>query len=167
MMIMSGRIVVGLDDSPSSHAALAWAATQARLTNQSLHAVAVLDWAVDARSYNYTWNVLADVGGDLGSEIAAAKSRLQDTFDAIDPEPNWSLELINAPQAGHALVKFAADADLLVVGTRGHTGIDRFVGSVSHYCVSHAHCPVITVPAQAKPHAATGGATAGQSAANE
>jgi hypothetical protein len=36
---------------------------------------------------------------------------------------------------------------MLVVGTREHTGVRRLVGgSVSHYCLSHASCPVVAVP---------------------
>jgi hypothetical protein len=39
-------------------------------------------------------------------------------------------------------------AALLVVGTQEHAGIGRLVsGSVSHYCLSHAQCPVVAVPA--------------------
>ena len=37
---------------------------------------------------------------------------------------------------------------LLVVGTKEHVGISRIVaGSISHYCLSHAQCPVVAVPA--------------------
>jgi nucleotide-binding universal stress UspA family protein len=40
------------------------------------------------------------------------------------------------------------EADLLVVGTGDHVGLGRLlVGSVSHYCLSHAKCPVVAVPA--------------------
>jgi hypothetical protein len=36
-----------------------------------------------------------------------------------------------------------------VVGTREHTGWGRVLGgSVSHYCLSHAHCPVVAVPVE-------------------
>jgi len=41
---MKGEIVVGLDDSPSSRAALDWAAAQARSVGAVLRAVHVLDW---------------------------------------------------------------------------------------------------------------------------
>jgi len=41
------------------------------------------------------------------------------------------------------------EADLIVMGTRGHTGIRRMIeGSISDFVVHHAHCPVMTVRAE-------------------
>ena len=40
------------------------------------------------------------------------------------------------------------EADLIVMGTRGHTGVRRAIeGSISDLVVHHAHCPVMTVRA--------------------
>ncbi|MCC3770278.1 universal stress protein [Streptomyces sp. UNOC14_S4] len=50
--------------------------------------------------------------------------------------------------AGRALVAHAHhDTDLLVMGEGGHGALHRFLhGSVSRYCLRHAHCPVLVVP---------------------
>ncbi len=55
--------------------------------------------------------------------------------------------------ARSVLIDASKDADLLVVGRRGHGGfVGLLVGSVSSACVAHAHCPVLVVHAPAKDH---------------
>jgi nucleotide-binding universal stress UspA family protein len=45
------------------------------------------------------------------------------------------------------LIEESKNADMLVVGRRGHGGFGSLqVGSVSSACVAHAHCPVLVVP---------------------
>jgi hypothetical protein len=52
-----------------------------------------------------------------------------------------------------------------VLGTREHTGLRRaVVGSVSHYCLSHAVPPVVAVPADLEPTAAAGSGHGGMTA---
>ena len=45
------------------------------------------------------------------------------------------------------LLKAAADADMIVVGSRGAGGYKKLLlGSVSSYAVHHGHCPVVVIP---------------------
>ena len=51
--------------------------------------------------------------------------------------------LINGHPAP-VLVEASKGADLLVVGSRGHGEfVGMLIGSVSEYCVTNAHCPVL------------------------
>lgn len=53
---------------------------------------------------------------------------------------------LSEAEAGPALVKLSTEADLLVVGSRGHGVIrELLLGSVGTYCAQHAHCPVVIV----------------------
>jgi nucleotide-binding universal stress UspA family protein len=139
-------IVVGVDLSPSARAALSWAAEQARRTGQTLRAVhavdvsPVFDLPLGTSGVTPAMNV-AEIDTGYREAIAAV-------FDSIRPEPGWQLKFISG-HAGLGLVAESVGAALLVVGTREHVGIGRVVfGSVSHYCLSHAQCPVVAVPAE-------------------
>ena len=146
-----GDIVVGIDDSPSSAAALDWAAKAARSTGDRLRAVHVLSaptsspliWANSFPTMAYVAEI---------PEPDLAKETMTAMFGAVAPEPSWTLEFRHGP-TGHELVKASAGARLLVVGTREHVGLGRLInGSVSHYCLTHAPCPVAAVPPSPRLH---------------
>ena len=144
---MRHEIVVGLDKSPSGQAALKWAAEQASL-GTGLRAVHVLDWPYGLSSIgfpapmNYLDMRREEIEDSYREAIAAV-------FEAVSPLPNWILQFASG-DTGHILVEQSQDARLLVVGTREHAGLRRLLsGSVSHYRLSHAACPVVAVPAPA------------------
>lgn len=139
------EIVVGLDVSQASHGALAWAANQARSTGAELRAVhALLDSAAMFASVGQM-SVPSSLAGDDRVEHAY-RDAVTAVWETVQPEPNWRLEFYNADPCG-LLVAQSTHADLLVIGTREHVGWGRILnGSVSHYCLSHATCPVVAVP---------------------
>ena len=56
--------------------------------------------------------------------------------------------ITNASSAAEGILNYAkeADADLIIIGTKGMTGIEKFLmGSVASKVISHAHCPVLAV----------------------
>jgi nucleotide-binding universal stress UspA family protein len=145
------EIIVGLDDSPSSRAALQWAAQQSLQAGTLLRAIHVLDLPYGMSSVGWE-----DIPRLTQKEIESAyRTRITKVFEHIDPQPDWSMEFVRG-DAGPVLVRESKDAQLLVVGTRDHVGLGRlFAGSISHYCVSHASCPVVAVPADKSTAAGT------------
>ena len=144
-MAKPGRIVVGLDGSPAAAAALRWAAEQSRLTGLRLHVVHT--WQVSALGA-----AAAAAGAPPLLSAAIADARARATHWAReglrdDAEVHWYLDIAEG-SPGPVLVARSRGARLLVLGTQEHTGLHRAVpGSVSHYCLTHAHAPVVAVPA--------------------
>lgn len=138
------EIVVGLDLSVTAQAALAWAAEQARLTGQRVRAIhAMASPATYMASGGY-----APLEVPFESVEDSYREAIKSVFAAVRPEKGWELQFM-PNDAGPVLVAESRSASMLVIGTREHTGLGRFiVGSVSHYCLTHAHCPVLAVPVE-------------------
>jgi len=136
------EIVVGLDDSPAAAAALRWAAEQARLTGRPLRVV----HAWELTSFEQAAGSTQFVEAALADARARATRWVLDALGANAAEVRWSLDIVEGGP-GPALVERSRDANLLALGTGEHTGIRRTIlGSVSHYCLSHAVAPVVAVP---------------------
>jgi nucleotide-binding universal stress UspA family protein len=135
-----GRVVVGTDGSPRSGQAVEFAFLQAQERGVGLIAVhgrpspAIY---VDMPS-SEKWKLAEKQDRASLSEFLAPWRRRYSTVDVV--------EKCVLGNASAALVDESADADLLVVGSRGRGGFSGLVlGSVSHACLHHAHCPVAVV----------------------
>lgn len=56
--------------------------------------------------------------------------------------------VINKSSAAEGIIDYAkeAGADLIIIGTKGLTGVERFLmGGVASSVIGHAHCPVLAV----------------------
>jgi nucleotide-binding universal stress UspA family protein len=138
-------IVVGIDSSPSAWAAVTWAASYARRTGARLRAIHVLERPE-------SWDVYTTPGlpplvypdADALDPVWTAGSR--EVFAKLSPEHAWTLQFAQG-HPGQVMVGASRGAAMLVLGTREHRGLDRLLnGSVSHYCINHAGCPVVVVP---------------------
>lgn len=135
------RIVVGIDGSAGSIAALEWATRQAELTGSALEVVMTWDWpAAFGIAFSYVpsdYKPSDDAQGILDSALEGARKA----------HPDVSMHSIVVE--GHpapVLVKASRGADLLVVGSRGHGEFaGMLLGSVSEHCVTNAHCPVLVL----------------------
>jgi len=139
---MSGqehRIVVGVDGSDSSKAALRWAIRQAKLTGASVDAVTA--WRYPA---GYGWT---PVGSELDFESDAKRALTEALGEVSGLDPDVPVRpLVAEGNTAEVLLRTAKGADLLVIGSRGHGGLtSALIGSVSLNCVLHAHCPVLVL----------------------
>jgi nucleotide-binding universal stress UspA family protein len=129
-----GTIVVGIDGSEDGQRALAWALDEARRRGADLLVVHV--WEYSAAIYAVPLDA-----EDNASKVLSAGLAEADTHDV-----QVRTRLVEGRPV-HTLVREAEGADLLVVGSRGHSGMAAVVlGSVSTGCVHHATCPVVVVP---------------------
>ena len=143
-----GRIVVGVDGSAGSGAALDWAVSEAQLRDVPVHAV--MTWQ-EPQFYGAAgigalgMNPSEDMARKLSTATTRAVARL-----AQDASRGRNVvitsEAVEGPPA-EALLLAAEDAAILVVGLRGHGGFAGvLLGSVSQHVVARARCPVVVVP---------------------
>ena len=135
------KIVVGVDGSAASLHALEWTYNEALVSGAEL--TAVHGWV-----YPYS-----------GPRTSVSEPRTQMQLDAME-ELKASLESLGPRLAGgslhvharlieqspaDALLEESADADLVVVGSRGRGVLRSLLGSVSRTVVQHATCPVAVI----------------------
>lgn len=82
---------------------------------------------------------------NLEADARTALARAVDDTLGLSP-PVWVTQIVRQGRAAAVLVDESTEADLLVVGNRGHGELAGILlSSVSEHCVAHAHCPVVVV----------------------
>ena len=139
-------IVVGVDGSEHSVDALRWAASEARLRNVTLRVVASFSASIISTGYEVASPDPSDLAAASNTMLGAAIDTVRESGDLE------GIDIVTEALEGHAgeqLIKLSEDADLLVVGARGHGGfLGLLMGSVTTYVVNHALCPVVVVRRQ-------------------
>jgi nucleotide-binding universal stress UspA family protein len=134
-------IVVGIDGSEGSAAALRFAVEEARVRGSELRVVCA--WHVPPAAYD-TGLVQAPLDATEFERIAGSAARR--TLEEAGLDVATTI-LLREGQAAEVLVEEAEGAELLVVGSRGLGGFrGLLLGSVSQQCAQHATCPVVIVP---------------------
>jgi nucleotide-binding universal stress UspA family protein len=136
-------IVVGVDGSPGSRAALTWAAAEAADHGSDLVVVNVWEHTLmpPSGSVSVSERYVPDESQRTADELVQViKEELGD-----DPPILVQPRVIQGRPA-KVLIEESANADLLVVGKRGHGGFAGLVlGSVSQHVAAYAKCPVAVV----------------------
>lgn len=138
-------IVVGVDGSPTSDAAVDWAARDAAMRNIMLTVVHVapalaVNWSSDpAPDELATWQT------SQGKQILSDAVAIAETATQNDRRLRIDTQLFIAVTVP-TLVDLTKDAEMIVVGSRGLGAFGRTVmGSVSSGLVRHSHCPVAVI----------------------
>jgi universal stress protein A len=140
-MIALKRILVPVDFSETSAAALRYGVELARGFKARLHLLHVPEHPGEAAEAEYPIGLFETMQN-------AAHDRLRHLLtdaDANELRPQCSMRLGTAPEE---IVDYAQehDIDLIVMGTHGRTGLARvLLGSVAETVVRTAPCPVLTV----------------------
>ncbi|WP_116284178.1 universal stress protein [Subtercola boreus] len=130
-------IIVAVDGTRSSVAALQSAKNYAETHNARLRAISVWSNVNTYSPFMLEWS--------LGED---ARFQLEESSREVfgDDLPDWYEQEVAEGSAAKVLIEASKTAELLVVGSRGHGGFaGLFLGSVSAQCAAHAHSPVMIV----------------------
>jgi nucleotide-binding universal stress UspA family protein len=143
MLTDYSRIVVAYDHSELSKKALKMAMNLAKQDNQiELLVLMVLQ---PTRPLPYAYGFVTDLYETQREEAKAIRKEIDQELSSL---PNKTRSLVLEGNPGIMIVDCVKqnDADLVVMGSRGISGLkELFLGSVSHYVVQKAPCPVFIV----------------------
>jgi nucleotide-binding universal stress UspA family protein len=135
------KIVVGVDGSQNAILALKWALAEARLRGDTVEVL-----------HGWHFPYLSDPTGIVplptaalqeSAEMVVADALAECAAEAMGVSVTTRVEEATGAEF---LIEASKDADLLVVGRRGHGGFLALVmGSLAQQVSAHAHCPVVVV----------------------
>jgi nucleotide-binding universal stress UspA family protein len=136
------EVVVGVDGSPASDAAAAWAASEARRRGASLVIVHACEEGAPVR-WLPSWMVAAGLR-ERGRPVVRAARKI-----AVRTEAGLKIRTgVLKGRATRVLSEMSWHAALLVVGRTGSGSLEQSLpGSIPNRLVAAAHCPVVTIPA--------------------
>jgi nucleotide-binding universal stress UspA family protein len=138
--------MAAVDGSDESDAALDRAVAMARESGAALRVVTVADYSPIMKAVDVEVGVLKEIGegvDEFQAVLHAALKRAEEagvkaTGSVVREQQGVAAAIVRAAEA--------AGADLIVVGSRGSTGLRRvLLGSVARDVVERAHCPVLVV----------------------
>ena len=141
----ANQVVVGVDGSVASKAALTWAARLAPSLGATIHVIVAWEYPI---IFGLEGGIPSDWKPDENAKEILNAS-LEEVFGKDRP-----VGLRGSISQGHptfVLLDASKEAQMLVVGSRGLGGFTGLLlGSVSSACAEHAKCPVLVVHGEAK-----------------
>ena len=140
------RILVAVDKSGYKEKIISYGIILAKGSGASVTAIHVVDKS--------TVEGIRDVfGGKVGEYENAVKKKseqlLADVQQILEKQGiKTSTEVITNKSIARGIIDYAREsgADVIVIGTKGLTGIDKFLmGGVASSVINNAHCPVVAI----------------------
>ena len=145
---MFTRILVPVDFSEPSDAALKYARAVAGKFGASLHLLHVFEPPPYLTGAFSPEVYIADAAAVQAELMEEARKRLQDRVTPDDRDRHAATADIVVGQSAPVILEYATDKkmDLIVMGTHGRSGMSHLLmGSVAEKVVRAAPCPVMTV----------------------
>jgi nucleotide-binding universal stress UspA family protein len=142
-------VVVGVDGSPKSHAAIRAGLEEARYRGVPLLAVMAYDRDTVRSAPAVRPVSTLSTQAELGAVTEATLRQVVRAALGEEP-PDVQLRAIQG-MPGHALIEVAhkEHAKLVVLAARRDGAMSRLLGQVSQYVLRNAPCPILVVPAGA------------------
>jgi nucleotide-binding universal stress UspA family protein len=148
------RIIVGIDGSEYSPAALRFAGRLAPALGTRIEVITCLGWSDFYLPAHLPPGYTDSGAAELELEAIAKRlmgQAIERAFGEVQPQDLSTTVRTGSP--AKVLVEESKSAQLLVVGRRGRGGLlGQLMGSVSSACVAHAHCPVLVVGQDPEEH---------------
>jgi nucleotide-binding universal stress UspA family protein len=148
IVTLSNIVLVGVDGSPESGAALKYAVAEADRRGARLRVVSTYfpEYAVHGHTHPLTASEPAiEVDVEAQTRRMVEEALAGDAVTSAVEIPAVEIVVAAGPAPG-VLIDKSREVDVLVLGHRGRGGFaSMLLGSVSLQCVLHAHCPVIVV----------------------
>ena len=148
---MASKILVPTDFSAPALGALDHAASLAKADGATLHLVHAVDRVHFSKNLAKEYANAANIDQLLEKETAAATAKLEKLAAPLRRKKLKVEVSAHAGEPAKEILRAAkrTKADLVVMGTHGHTGLMRLLmGSVAEKVVREAPCPVITLRAK-------------------
>jgi nucleotide-binding universal stress UspA family protein len=147
-MIKLSRIVCPTDFSPTSSRAVDYAATMANSLGAELillHVIPAMDYPLRSFGMSASFqHIIEELEARANESLDKRVKVLKETMPNVNTRT-----AVGHGEAHEATLKCAEDeaADMIVLGTHGHTGITHaLIGSTAEKVVRLSKCPVTTVP---------------------